>query len=310
MNAERPFPNVVIRASAGTGKTFQLSNRFLALAVADEPFDAILATTFTRKAAGEILDRVLLRLAEAALDDDKRTELGRFVGRELDRPRCLAILQAMLRQLHRLRVSTLDSFFIQIARSFSLELGLPPGWQIVDEIVDRRLQAEAIRAVLENQSTHDTLRLMNLLGKGEVSRSVSRQISELVEGLYAIYAESPPEAWDALPRPKPLSPEQLRAALADLAEAPLPGDKRFAKARDTDLERFRSEQWEDFLGGGLAKPVVNGEPTYYSKPIPPDVVAIYETLIGHARAVILGMIANQTRRRTSCSRGSTRPTGG
>ncbi|MCX7426725.1 MAG: UvrD-helicase domain-containing protein [Planctomycetia bacterium] len=295
MNAERPFPNVVIRASAGTGKTFQLSNRFLALAVADEPFDAILATTFTRKAAGEILDRVLLRLAEAALDDDKRAELSRFVGCELDRPRCLAILQAMLRQLHRLRVSTLDSFFIQIARSFSLELGLPPGWQIVDEIVDRRLQAEAVRAVLESQSTQDTLRLMNLLSKGEVSHGVSRQISSLVEGLYAIYAESPPEAWDALPRLKPLAPEQLRAALTDLTEAQLPGDKRFVKARDTDLERFRSEQWEDFLGGGLAKPVVNGTATYYGKPIPPDVAAIYEKLIDHAKAVLLGMIANQTK---------------
>jgi len=105
MNAQRPFKNVVIRASAGTGKTFQLSNRFLALAAADEPFDAILATTFTRKAAGEILDRVLLRLAEAALDEKKRTELGRFVGHSLDRPRCLSILQAMLGQLHRLRVS-------------------------------------------------------------------------------------------------------------------------------------------------------------------------------------------------------------
>ena len=77
----------------------------------------------------------------------------------------------MVRQLHRLRVGTLDSFFIQIARSFSLELGLPPGWQIVDEIDDRRLRAEAIRAVLESQSTQDTLRLMHLLSKGEAARS-------------------------------------------------------------------------------------------------------------------------------------------
>ena len=56
-----PLANLVIRASAGTGKTYQLSNRFLGLVAADgEPLDSILATTFTRKAAGEILARVLV----------------------------------------------------------------------------------------------------------------------------------------------------------------------------------------------------------------------------------------------------------
>src|SRR5688500_13581161 len=52
-------PNLVIRASAGTGKTFQLSNRYLTLLDRGVPVDQILATTFTRKAAGEILDRIV-----------------------------------------------------------------------------------------------------------------------------------------------------------------------------------------------------------------------------------------------------------
>ena len=51
------WPHLVIRASAGTGKTFQLSNRYLELLAAGVPGDQILASTFTRKAAGEILDR-------------------------------------------------------------------------------------------------------------------------------------------------------------------------------------------------------------------------------------------------------------
>ena len=81
--APRPSPlvprpnNEVIRASAGTGKTYQLSNRFLGLVAAGVPLDTILATTFTRKAAGEILGRVLSRLAEAAADPKKLAELGR-----------------------------------------------------------------------------------------------------------------------------------------------------------------------------------------------------------------------------------------
>ena len=44
----------LIRASAGTGKTFQLTNQYLRLILGNKQFDSILATTFTRKAAGEI----------------------------------------------------------------------------------------------------------------------------------------------------------------------------------------------------------------------------------------------------------------
>ncbi len=122
------FSHVLISASAGTGKTFQLSNRYIGLLHSGVMPDQILATTFTRKAAGEILDRVIVRLAEAALDSRKRQELAKWLQvAALPSTRCHEMLRQMLRQLHRLRVSTLDAFFAQLAGSFSLELGLPPG---------------------------------------------------------------------------------------------------------------------------------------------------------------------------------------
>ncbi len=63
-----PFANIEIRASAGTGKTYTLSVQFLGLLNAGVPVDQILATTFTRKAAGEIAGRLFERLAVAVLD--------------------------------------------------------------------------------------------------------------------------------------------------------------------------------------------------------------------------------------------------
>jgi ATP-dependent exoDNAse (exonuclease V) beta subunit len=291
----RCFPNTVIRASAGTGKTFQLSNRFLGLVFAGAPLDSILATTFTRKAAGEILNRVLVRLAEAALDPCKLAELGEQIGHApLDAACCRRMLGQMVHHMHRLRVGTLDSFFVEIARNFSLELGLPPGWEIADDIVDQELRAAAIRRVLQDRSTNDVLRLMHLLTKGQASRSVSEQISLLVKDLYGCYLEAPKEAWQSLPRCKQLTPPELAEALTALAEVPLPTGKRFADARQQAVEAAQSDGWEDFLAKGLAAKILNGEGTYYRQPIAQEVAEAYQPLIQHAKAVIIGQIANQT----------------
>jgi ATP-dependent exoDNAse (exonuclease V) beta subunit len=70
-----PLAHLAIRASAGSGKTHQLTNRYLLLLAEGVEPEAILATTFTRKAAAEILDRVLDRLAAAAGDAGKAREL-------------------------------------------------------------------------------------------------------------------------------------------------------------------------------------------------------------------------------------------
>ena len=226
----------MIRASAGTGKTFQLSNRFIGLAARQAP-DDILATTFTRKAAGEILDRVLVRLAEAALEPKKLAELARHVdGPAIDRARCLGMLREMIRHLHRLRVSTLDSFFVQIAQSFSLELGLPPGWAIAEEIADQALRAEAIRTVLQSE-VDPGRRAPDAPADQGRGRALGERADRLAgrRPCTAIYIEAPAEAWKSLPRHKQLGAAELLAAIEALEEVPLPAGKRFQKAHDQDL---------------------------------------------------------------------------
>jgi len=288
------LPNLIIRASAGTGKTFQLSNRFLALLGSNVGVDRILATTFTRKAAGEILGRVLLRLAEAAVDDRACAELAKFTELDsLDRSRCLALLQRTVQHLHRLRVSTLDSFFAQIARSFSLELGLPPGWQVCEELEDKRLRSEAINAVLQEGDTRDLLRLVHLLTKGEASRSVSQLIHDTIDSLYHVFLETSPEAWQRVPKKKLLDEKELELLIEQLRGMPL-SDKRFAKARDADCDRAAVGEWEAFVNKGLAAKVLAGVEEFYRKPIPSEAVAIYRQILDQARAVITNRIAQQT----------------
>ena len=59
----------IIRASAGSGKTHRLTTRYLGLILSGESPESILAVTFTRTAAGEILERILERLLDALEED-------------------------------------------------------------------------------------------------------------------------------------------------------------------------------------------------------------------------------------------------
>jgi ATP-dependent helicase/nuclease subunit A len=293
-DASSPLPHLLIRASAGTGKTFQLTNRFLQLLRHGVGCDQILATTFTRKAAGEILDRVILRLAEAAVDSNEREQLRRWTGGgEFTHDDCLAVLQSVLQRLHRLRIGTMDSFFAQVARSFSLELGLPPGWQIVDPLVDSRLRRDAIHRVLGGGDTSDLRTLLHLLTKGEATRGISPLIRDTVDGLYPLYLSTPLTAWQQLPRFKSLDAAALAQTIEALRHVPLP-TKRMQTARDADGNRALRGDWDGFLSTGLAKKIVQGQVEFFSKPIPEAIVSIYRRLIDHCRAQLVGRVALQT----------------
>lgn len=288
------FARTVIRASAGTGKTFQLSNRYLGLLNAGVAPDQILATTFTRKAAAEILDRIVVRLATAASDQKACQELGEFIcDASLSRERCRQQLVGLLRGLHRLQVSTLDSFFGQMARSVSLEVGLSPAWKIVDQLQDAVIRDQAIQAVIHGAETNDLLTLTHLLTKGEASRTVGQLIRNTVNDLESLFQETDAEAWHALPYEKPLADDEFVLLIEDLRTLAMP-DKQFEKARDEDYARALVGDWAGFIAKGLAAKVLADETTYHKKPIPDAALSIYERLLKHARALLLRRIAQQT----------------
>jgi ATP-dependent exoDNAse (exonuclease V) beta subunit len=286
--------HLVIRASAGTGKTYQLSSRYLRLLASGVAPDQILATTFTRKAAGEIQDRVLLRLAQAAADSNACRALAESIGDASFTPaRAAELLAGTARQLHRLRVGTLDSYFLQVAQGFSLELGFPLGWSIGDELTETAVREEAVEQVLARGDLQELLTLLHLLAKGEATRGVSRIIHDTVRELFALYRQSTPDAWRKLPRPRGLSPEKLAETIAAIAAYPMP-TSQWATAREKDLTSAAAADWTTFLEKGLAAKVLAGETLYYKKPIPADLAELYQKLLAHARSVLLNQLADQT----------------
>ncbi|MCA9048617.1 MAG: UvrD-helicase domain-containing protein, partial [Planctomycetaceae bacterium] len=286
----------MIRASAGSGKTFQLSGHFLRQLFLGHSPESILATTFTRKAAGEILGRVLLRLAAAAADGEECRRLAEFLKpAEVTQQRSQQLLAEVTRQLHRLRVCTLDSFFQQVARSLTFELGLTPGWRIVDDIEDHDLRRQAIDEVLSVDGTQDTRRMMNMLAKGRSKRSVRELINDAVSDYYGLYQQSAESAWDCIPQPPRVPSEQLLSAQHALREFCPTLPNRMQDGVTADLQRFAEGDWNKFIETGVAAKVIAGEQTYHRQEIPVEVSDLYQPLIRHVRAELLGPMAQQNR---------------
>ena len=293
--------HVIIRASAGTGKTFRLTNQYLQQLFTGARPEQILATTFTRKAAGEILERNMVRLAKAALNDAACAELAGHVGiNRLSRRRCLDLLRDLTQGLHRVRICTLDAFFANIASSFGFEMGLPPDWSILDEIDAATLKNQAVDSVLradaptDNEAAASIVQLMHLLTKGETNRSVSELIRGVVDSLYPVYQETDADAWTSFPKSRTLSPEALQRAVSGLAAATLPENKTFRKARDGDLQNAIVGDWEAFIRKGIAAKVAAGESKYARREIDEGLLEIYQQLLGHACAILINSVARQT----------------
>ncbi|MSO29466.1 MAG: hypothetical protein EXQ48_00795 [Acidobacteria bacterium] len=127
-----PHFNVALEASAGTGKTRVLVDRYINLLHAGVDPGNILAITFTRKAAAEMRERILSTLRASAA----RGELTPTRWREL-RDRTSDI-----------NISTIDAFCLSLLREFPLEADLDPGFSLADETEVPRLIAESLDRAL------------------------------------------------------------------------------------------------------------------------------------------------------------------
>ncbi|MEN8115420.1 MAG: UvrD-helicase domain-containing protein [Bacteroidota bacterium] len=139
----------VYKASAGSGKTFQLVVEYLKL-ILENPFNYkhILAVTFTNKATNEMKSRILEQLF--LLANNKKSDYllplqnENKYSEEFIRKQAGKVLKNILHDYNRFSVSTIDSFTQKVIKSFNRELGISPNFtveldndMVLSEAVDR-----------------------------------------------------------------------------------------------------------------------------------------------------------------------------
>ena len=128
-----PAHNVVLEASAGTGKTHVLVDRYLnILSYGVDPAN-ILAITFTRKASAEMRSRILAELRRRA---------------DLPGPQ-QSVWRDVRERSGEIAIGTIDAFCLSLLREFPLEAGLDPGFEMADETQVPRLMEEALDRALD-----------------------------------------------------------------------------------------------------------------------------------------------------------------
>ncbi|QDY55531.1 RecB-like helicase [Helicobacter pylori] len=133
---------MALKASAGSGKTFALSVRFLALLFKGANPSEILTLTFTKKATAEMKERILdyLKiLQQENLENEK--EKSQNILKELEekyhldpdlvRNSAPKIYQRFLNA--EIRISTIDAFFQSILRKFCWFVGLSANFEVNED---------------------------------------------------------------------------------------------------------------------------------------------------------------------------------
>jgi ATP-dependent helicase/nuclease subunit A len=303
------LPRELVLASAGSGKTFRISSRVIGLLAAGEPVDEVFASTFTRKAAGEILDRVLERLSAAALDENAASELSAhavFGAAELDAAEWQAVLERLIRSLHRINIGTLDSFFVRVAGTFGQEAGLPPGWRIADETEFEKIQADALDAMLRSADRNEWTALLRALNRGDARRAVHVALARQAAELLAIHDRldpTAPDPWGGLERAvggrvEPAATERLRLA-EWFRTAPVPVTVAGTPSRNWQncllaaADSVEQENWLGFVDNSLVRKVLCGEAHFDRRPIDPEIEALVRRGLEMARAVLGRRLAEQ-----------------
>lgn len=155
--------STLVVAGAGSGKTETMANRVVWL-VANEIVapDEVLGLTFTRKAAGELRERITGRLATFV--ERLRDAAEREVLSPEEAERAIHLDALLADGLELPEVSTYNSFAAGVLQEFGIAAGVAPGAAVIDEATAWRIAREIVVASRDPELAASDIRIPGLIG--------------------------------------------------------------------------------------------------------------------------------------------------
>ena len=184
--ASDPHASAWVAASAGTGKTFVLTNRVLRILLSGVSPERILCLTFT-KAAAEMANRLTKRLGEwvSCPRDDLRQEIQSLTGHMPSPEQEKEARKLFARVLDvpgGLKIQTIHAFCQSLLGRFPLEAGIAPHFQVMDDRTTFEHLARARDAVLSEAQKSVNPALARALARIS-SRVTENTFAELIREL-------------------------------------------------------------------------------------------------------------------------------
>ena len=258
--------HVMILASAGSGKTYALTNRFVRLLAGGAAPERIVALTFTRKAAGEFFDEILHKLSRAAGDAGEARKLAAQISAPGLMPAdFLRMLRSVIEAMPRLSLGTLDGFFARIVRTFPLELGLGGDFTMLEEPAARQERRRVLQRLFTaggepDAAQREFIEAFKRATFGAEEKQLARRLDAFIDEHAEVYLDAPRgELWGNARQIWPAGSAWLTAVVErDAAVRALRAALPWAGLNDKQRTRL-----EDFMaalpgwqpGAPLPKPV-------------------------------------------------------
>lgn len=177
--------NILVSASAGSGKTTVLIARLIDLVINDRiPISSILAMTFTEAAASEMkkrLARELHKLLQTTSDEDER----RYISRQLS-------------DIQNAHISTIHSFCLSIVQEYYYTIGLDG--ERINHIMDTAsmtlFQQQALNETIQKQYEKQDEAFLNLCIQYSARPENDSALYHMITSLASLASSKPnPEEW-------------------------------------------------------------------------------------------------------------------
>ena len=173
--------NILVSAAAGSGKTAVLVQRILSKIM--DPLkpvdiDRLLIMTFTRAAAGEMLERIERGLDQALAEDPDNEHL-----------------QRQMTLIHTAQITTIDGFCAYVIRNYFHLIGLDPGYRTADEGELKLLQEDVLKELFEDHYAErkaDFTAFVESYAPGKTDEGLKEHVLELYN---AAMSNPWPEKW-------------------------------------------------------------------------------------------------------------------